>query len=241
MQQPTIAHLPINPYDNEEPPQQVAFVPVENAVLNTVDYSDKSFIVFGPGTKVHKENIKALGGKYNGRLGERPGFRGGPAWIFPTKLKNTVFTYLNSANAAPAPQAGIPNQGTQTGLPTIIARIPPATQTYQTVKWKVYRPAEGMRVSVKGDGTEFVGTVLQTIENNGIVETAEIDVNGQISGLVICSGKWQVLGYMADHSVFFGEPRQRGPAQPVQTTHQAPIQTQVANDPNYNYEDIAGI
>jgi hypothetical protein len=213
--QPTIAHLPPNPYQDDETHPQPTLTPVDNPILNTVDYSDKSFIVFGEGTRAHKDNLKALGGRYNGRLGERPGFQGGPAWIFPIQMKDKVYTYINQTNAQVMPtvmQTGIPGQGGQTGLPTVIMPLVRKEQTFQTVTWKVFRPKEGMKVTVKGNGQQFIGEVVQITENNNIVEKAIISVDGQASELVICCGKWMVWGYMVEHTVFFSDQESPTPS-----------------------------
>lgn len=44
--------------------------------INITDYSDRSVVVRGD-TRKYKEDLKKLGGKYNGRLAD------GPGWIFP--------------------------------------------------------------------------------------------------------------------------------------------------------------
>jgi hypothetical protein len=49
----------------------------------TEKYSEKSVVVRGD-TRKYKEDLKKLGGKYNGRL------RGGPGWIFSSKESSII-------------------------------------------------------------------------------------------------------------------------------------------------------
>lgn len=172
--------------------------------LNMVMYSAKSFIVFGDSTRIHKESLKALGGKYNGRLKVKPGFNGGPGWIYPINLNSKVSEFVNKVNTnVSLTQQNIPLQGSSNScdLPTVI--VPVQNKKYQTVKWKVYVPITGMGVTVKADGNEIKGTVLQTETNKDFIDTVYIEIGGNTSKLVICNGKWTVWGYMVEHTVFF--------------------------------------
>ena len=55
--------------------------------LQIEPYSQLSIVVRGD-TRVYKEDLKKLGGKYNSRL------KGGPGWIFPNRFKHTVESYI---------------------------------------------------------------------------------------------------------------------------------------------------
>ena len=57
--------------------------------LTIGDYSDKSIVVSG-NTRDVKEDLKRLGGKYNAKL------RDGPGWIFPKTLENVVRKYIET-------------------------------------------------------------------------------------------------------------------------------------------------
>ena len=190
-------------------PQPETHVVSGDNILNIAAYSDKSFIVFGEATKVHKDNLKALGGKFNGRLKERPGFSGGAAWIFPMNNLATVKQFVNDVNNGTIPtHSSPPAEGGVMGLPTITG--PVKVSKYQTVTWSVFKPAVGMTVTIKAGGQEAVGTVIQVDgnrdkRNHSIIDTAFIDINGATSKLVICSGAWSVWGYMVDHRVYFSD------------------------------------
>ena len=54
-------------------------------------YSSNSFVLTG-NTRPYKEDIKKLGGKFNSRL------RNGPGWIFPIVLKDKVDDFLKKGN-----------------------------------------------------------------------------------------------------------------------------------------------
>jgi hypothetical protein len=47
------------------------------------DYSAYSFVVYGD-TKIHKDKLKELGGRYNGKLSV------GPGWVFSLDKKDVV-------------------------------------------------------------------------------------------------------------------------------------------------------
>ncbi len=232
---PTIATLPEDPYADPPSPEPA----IQNDQLNMAAYSDKSFVVFGEATKIHKESLgrNGLGGKFNGKLSAKPGFPGGPAYIYYIKLKDQVRDFVNQVNTGTVPtQNQPPAQGTfVTTLPTAV--VPLRNQTYQTVRWKVFRPAEGMKVSIKVGGSKLDGEVLQTEMTGNIVDTAYISAGGNTSKVVICSGKWQVWGYQAEHTVFFS-PQTNSPTPSPQPTHDTnPGYYQRQNE----YDDIANV
>ncbi len=223
---PTIATLPTNP--NIQDTQMAQTQPMTNMthtqtitnmtqpitnitqpqgsdLIGIVDYSAKSFIVFGASTKIHKDHLKSLGGKFNGRLGSRTGFGGGAAWIYPIQRKPDVSEFVNQVNSGNiSTHQTVPQQGPQGALPTVA--IPHQNNMYQSVRWKVFIPRDGMIVTIKANGTQLLGVVIQTETNRNVVDTAYINMDGNTSKLVICNGKWLVWGYMVEHSVFFSKP-----------------------------------
>lgn len=56
--------------------------------LQIEPYSQLSIVVRGD-TRIYKEDLKKLGGKYNSRL------KGGPGWIFPNRFKHTIESYIH--------------------------------------------------------------------------------------------------------------------------------------------------
>ena len=53
------------------------------------DYTAKSIVVYGD-TKVYKDKLKELGGKYNGNLSV------GPGWVFSNKKKEEIIEWQKS-------------------------------------------------------------------------------------------------------------------------------------------------
>ena len=65
------------------------------------DYTPKSFVVLG-NTKIYKEDIKRLGGKFNQNLsGNRVG------WIFPISLKEQVSNWISGDEKIPEKQSSL--------------------------------------------------------------------------------------------------------------------------------------
>jgi len=62
-------------------------------VLTIIEYSEKSFVVFGTKTKEIKEKLKELGGKYNPSLKHQDG-SSFPGWIFSKKNEEKVRSLL---------------------------------------------------------------------------------------------------------------------------------------------------
>ncbi len=58
--------------------------------LTVHEYSEKSIVVRGEDTKLYKEELKDLGGKYNSRL------KGGPGWIFSKRYEDKVLSFVCS-------------------------------------------------------------------------------------------------------------------------------------------------
>jgi len=59
-------------------------------MLKIINYSDKSIVVVGDGTKTHKDTLKEIGGKYNSNL------TCGEGWVFSKKATEKVQTFLES-------------------------------------------------------------------------------------------------------------------------------------------------
>ena len=62
--------------------------------INIKDYSAYSFVVFGD-TKIHKDKLKELGGKYNGKLSV------GPGWIFSLDKKDKIQEWYDELKSSP--------------------------------------------------------------------------------------------------------------------------------------------
>jgi len=63
--------------------------------ISIQEYTSKSFIVLGNDTKLIKENLKNMGGKWNSNLKDENGGKFG-AWIFSNKRLQEVEEFLSS-------------------------------------------------------------------------------------------------------------------------------------------------
>lgn len=61
--------------------------------INIIDYSEKAFAVVGD-TKAVKEQLKQMGGRFNGKLSC------GAGWIFSNKSRNAVEKFINSGEVS---------------------------------------------------------------------------------------------------------------------------------------------
>lgn len=59
------------------------------------DYSEKAIVVRGEKTKDLREDLKTLGGKWNG------GLRGGGGWIFPKNNSDKILKFVEEKNGSP--------------------------------------------------------------------------------------------------------------------------------------------
>src|SRR5665811_445580 len=153
---PTVATLPVDPYANSPPnnsTNEIRLViqnksngnkpdqnqPNQNNVLNVANYSEKVFVVFGDGTKIHKESLKGLGGKFNGRLkaNSDTGFPGGAGWMFFHNHQGPVMDFVNKVNGGSiSTHHSPPMQGGEGDLPNVV--VPVRNNKFQTVRWKVF-------------------------------------------------------------------------------------------------------
>ena len=60
-------------------------------------YSEKSFVLLGSDTKLFKDEIKVIGGKWNNSLSSKEGNKFG-GWIFPNTKKNVVSNWILTKN-----------------------------------------------------------------------------------------------------------------------------------------------
>ena len=69
--------------------------------LSIKEYTAKSFVVRGvtpDDTRDHKDELKKLGGKFNAKLRSIDGDKYEPGWIFATRNKNKVQTFIDKIN-----------------------------------------------------------------------------------------------------------------------------------------------
>lgn len=71
------------------------YIPYDDITIE--DYTEKSFVIRGS-TEQYKKDIKTLGGKWNPRL------RDGPGWIFPITKKDIVTKWRNTGESLIRPE-----------------------------------------------------------------------------------------------------------------------------------------
>lgn len=177
---------------------------MEGQLLSLIDYTEKSFIVYGEATKQYIGQLKEMGGRFNKNLKERPDekFEGGAGWIFRMNRKEEVQNFVDRINSGEYDPNALPELGGNGNLPAVKV---PTEKVYQTLRFKVYLPKVGMKVTLKVGGQEREGEVLRTETNNDIVDTVYLKFGENETLGVIARQKWQIWGYDPKHSLFFHE------------------------------------
>lgn len=159
--------------------------------MEIIDYSEKSFVLIGEDTKIYKEQLKKLNGKFSKVL-DKEICKDGIGWIFSKKNRERVDKFL----------ADLSTQKSDTLLPTVIT-VTETESKVQIVKWKVPRPKVGQKVNVSVNSTSLEGTIAEIETHNDIIDTFYIDTQEGKSKVVIINGKWQIFGLSNPHFVKF--------------------------------------
>ena len=164
-------------------------------------YTDKSFVVYGD-TKKYKDSLKNLGGKFNKNL--KLGESTLPGWIYSKKNLEKVMEFVQKVNSGE--EVGVSSElpsssSSSTSLPTVT--VPQSNNSYQFVKFKIYKPSQGQHVNLKVDGKVIEGRVVKVETHNDIVDTVYIDFDGKTSVAMICGQNWKIFGYNVAHNLFF--------------------------------------
>lgn len=109
--------------------------------LLATEYSEKSFVVRGD-TQKHKDALLALGGKWNTRL------RDGPGWIFPTRLRDNYTTWFRTDKLVQSPFQGVEreNQPRQQELSRLEGHVSALTKEVQSLKEMMRRVSVALNV-----------------------------------------------------------------------------------------------
>ena len=179
----------------------------------------KGYAVFG-NTKDYKEQLKALGGRYNSNLGGRPG------WIFGSKVLNQLQEFVDQVNSGteisiPAPN--IPTTTTRVSQTVPKTQVPmtrtkpitiPTTVTYpnvftaadgkqyQLVMHTVNYPVEGENVTVNFTQGMMPCTITSVIQSSGHFIVTDIK-SGTTFDVKLVNGQWQIPSVAEPHSLSF--------------------------------------
>ena len=179
---------------------------MQDTLLVKENYSDKSFVVYGP-TKKYKDDFGNLGGRFNKNL--TIGGETVMGWVFSKKAQEKVMEFVSRVNSGEVisststTSSEIPIEGSaSSGLPTV--SVPNSNNgSFQYVKFKIYKPSVGQKVNLKADGKTTEGKVIRVESHNDIVDTVYVDFNGATSLAMICGQEWKIFGYGVRHSIFF--------------------------------------
>ena len=170
-----------------------------NEKLLYTDYTEKSFVISGEATREYKDSLKTLGGKFNRNL--RNGLAG---WIFPKSKQESVMSFVLKVNSGEMSSADLP---TFDSLDIPVVDTPKAVN-YQFVKFKVFKPKEGMKVKLTTFGKSSMQGKVTSVESynkDGVIDTVYVDFDGKTSMGAVCRGKWQIYGYFEPHTLYFME------------------------------------
>lgn len=172
--------------------------------IKVVDYSDKSFAVYGEGTRDIKEQIKSLNGKFNRNLKSVEDFEGGMGWVVSKKYEEELNELVGKYNSGEM-NFSLPDTTGEFALPSTNLPLK-NNSTYQYVKYKVYKPQVGMNVKLTSGTTEMVGEVVEVLSSKNVVDTAIIQFDNDKAKAVICNGSWQLFGSPHSHTLYFSTP-----------------------------------
>lgn len=184
-----------------------AFVPPEPIQPGkmVVEPYKKSVAIFGD-TKLWKENIKKMGGRFNGFL-KRAGPDGPsePGWLFFDQSQIAeVKQFVDQANAGQikplSPQTAAAGSGPRTRVAT------GNKLQYQTISYRVVLPYAGQGVTLTiPDDSERLLVVSTVIIGNqpGTVDIITLkDGEAEMTGAIV-SGVWEILDFGRDHTLTF--------------------------------------
>ena len=159
--------------------------------ITAEQYSPKSFVIRGPGTRQYKTLLLENGGKFNQRL------NGGPGYIFSLKSYPAVENLLKQIGAGQIPPT---DEVTQEQL------------HHSKISYYVYQPKvnQGLSIIIGPNRVSYIVKDVQARENNtNVIDNVYIykdDSPEEISLLQIVNGAWQVRGFIDPHQIEFDEP-----------------------------------
>ena len=198
-----------------------------NIILN---YSNYSFVVSGA-TKEYKEQLMALGGKYN------PHLKTGPGYIFPNKKQQEVTDFVEKENNSLGHKDGLVNKDgvvnkdllsiDKKDVLTIVKKNNTIKSPLLSTKSSISYPnrfvgSDGLqyqiiietcplpyidqKVTVKVSDDSFDGVVSNVNDGspiNDITLTYEEEDIVKQTRVIIINGKWQIHGFIQNHELIF--------------------------------------
>ena len=175
-------------------PGQMVVLPYKNSIA-----------VFGD-TKPWKENIKSMGGKFNGYL--RPSGPDGPkeaGWVLPKDKEQELREFVEDANSGNikrmSPSTAASGAGPRARLAT------GQRLQYQKITYNVPLPyvGQGVTLTIPDDSESMLSVVgITNDRGNGIIDICTLeDAEGVSYTGAVVSGVWEILDFCKDHTLTF--------------------------------------
>lgn len=191
----------IIPQQSQQPqqPQQQDFQrysPPANTIY-LQDYKN-SLVILGD-TKPWKENIKKLGGKFNGSLlinGNKT-----PGWLFFDKgQRDELQAFVNTANdGSLQPSEVVSGPGPRSRVATS------NKLQYQNIKYRVVLPyvGQGVTLTINSDSEKMM--VVSHIPNDrpNVVDVITLKYGDAEHTAAVVSGEWEIIDFGKEHTLKF--------------------------------------
>ena len=181
------------------------------------NYTDKSFVISGS-TKEFKEQLMALGGRYN------PNLKTGPGFIFSNKKEQEVKDFINNKNSDNNSnnndilsldknvinkvnskiKSPLPSTNSSFNYPNRF--IGSDGLSYQIIITTCPLPYLDQKVTVKYSDSSFnsiVSNINDSSPVNDIILTYQENDTTKQTRAIILNGKWQVYLLDVDHELIF--------------------------------------
>lgn len=201
---------------------EVDLYSIDSTDLELGEYSDKSFVIHGPATRLFTKELRELKAMFNPRLVK---LDHGPGWVITKKLEEPLMEWYEKVKSgklvpdidevkrhlaekkaareemkAKSPQTG---KGIA-GIPTLNGKNEKGSFVMQTITYKVPALIAGHKLQLTV-GEDTVNYVVESIGKcNGKVDTAIIHPIGDgktLSKIVVFRSKWQIWGFNETHII----------------------------------------
>lgn len=186
-------------------------------------YTDKSFVVVGEGTKEYKTQLGNLGGRWNGSLKDKETEEKFGGWVFSNTRREQVEKFLQSPESVEVPPkekdrrsnnrtVKTDEDATYGSVKANMLETYPVKSGYQRVVYDLIVPEKGKDVIVVIGMNVTMKKVAMTMSsrNDGIIDTVYVSNDGNMNGdsnelgvVKIVNGEWQMMNMREEHKVSF--------------------------------------
>lgn len=188
---------------------------IECTEVTVEEYSEKSYVIHGPATRLWTKELGEMKALFNPRLAK---LDHGPGWVIPKTRHDALMAWYEKVKGGElipdvdeverylaekkASRAGMRNG--ISGIPTVGGNGSKGRFVMQTVMYKVPALAVGHNLQLTV-GTQKADYVVKSVEIfKGRVESAIIHPKGDnstLSKVVIHQNRWQIWGYDETHKL----------------------------------------